>query len=347
MVSISFNLKTTFQGLLILSMGLAWGPPSTAQESVLPNPTVVGFSSQFNSTRYAAENIADSVIGINGDWAGVGAGPHTVDLDFGGSTTFSSINYTQRNDVGSPGVDDASTLNLFVSDSGVFGGTPEATVAPNSGPATANYDFGDLEGQFLRLEATGTGGNVGGAEVTLLAPTLPSTVLGPPTVVDFSSQFNDTRYAASNLVDGIIGVNGDWAGVGAGPHLVDLDFGSVERISSFDYTQRADVGSPGVDDATTLELFFSNDGNFASTPDLTFSAVGGTETTNYQFVEDELAQFVRFQVSRPSGGNVGGAELTFLASETPGSRVIPEPSSVAGFLLLAWVGLSRSRRVRS
>ena len=44
-----------------------------------------------------------------------------------------------------------------------------------------------------------------------------------PTVIDFSSQYDGTTYAATNLVDDIIGAAGDWAANGFGPNYVDLD----------------------------------------------------------------------------------------------------------------------------
>lgn len=162
--------------------------------------------------------------------------------------------------------------------------------------------------------------------------------IADPTVTFASSEFN-ASFTGDNLFDERIGGSDtDWAGVGPGPHFVDLDFGQAETIDGFNYTQRNNVGIPGADNVVQIDLFFSDTGLFGITPDVTITSVFQDLATHFYELGDTFnAQFVRFQIAGTQF-NPGGAELDFFA------KTVPEPTT--GLLALLGVSALASRRRR-
>ncbi len=146
----------------------------------IADPIVTFASSEFNAS-FTGDNLFDERIGGgDSDWAGVGPGPHFVDLDFGQTEAFGGFNYTQRNNVGIPGADNVVEIDLFFSDSGIFGAVPDVTITDVfQDLATHFYELdGAFSGRFVRFQVTGTQFNPGGAELDFFAANVPEPAPG-------------------------------------------------------------------------------------------------------------------------------------------------------------------------
>ena len=316
-------------------------------------PTVTAFSSQFNGGQYAASNVVDGIIGANGDWAGDGAGPHKVDRDFGQSKTISQFTYNQRVNTGSPGGDNATQIDLFFSNNGVFGGTPDVTinsVVPNFNNNV--YDLGgEFDAQFVRMQVQGPGGNVGAGEAQFFGPAnfVP---LDNPSIIASAPAFSPA-FDVSLALDGDPFT--DYAAAGQGANtFIDFDFGESTLITGVEYTDRTSSavpqGSGGGGPADNVQLFdliFSDDAIFGNADDTSFTFqspdFAETQLLSINNGEGIQAQFLRFDVVQTAGANPGAGEFAFFTVEA-----VPEPASIAIWsligLCLAGFGYYRMRK---
>ena len=316
-------------------------------------PTVIGFTSQFNAGQYAASNIVDGVIGGSGDWAGVGAGPHSVNLDFGSTKTISQLTYNQRVDTGAPGADNATQIDLYFSNTGVFGGTPDVTltnVVPNFNNNV--YELGgEFDAQFVRMEVQRpSGGNVGGAEAQFFGPATLQP-LDNPTIVNSSPAFSPA-FDVSLALDGDPFT--DYASAGQGNNtFIDFDFGAPTLLAEVEYTDRTSSAVPqgsggggSADNVQLFDLIFSMDGIFGNADDTTVRyqspEFAETQLLSINNGDGIVAQFLRFDVVQTPGANPGAGEFQFFGT------VVPEPTSIAIWSLiglgLAGFGWRRIRR---
>lgn len=165
------------------------------------------------------------------------------------------------------------------------------------------------------------------AQVVVPAPTTVTGVtFGAPFTVD---KLFDASVTSADLGVTAYGSSDDqWAGPGAGPHEIFMDFGSSITASGVAYAQRAGA-DPAADKVGTIDFWFS-DTDFAGvfpagSPDATASITNTTDTviTAYdlggefsgQYV---AARFTAFSLAPPTN-NPGGTELRLL--------MVPEPVS--------------------
>ena len=314
-------------------------------------PGVTAFSSQFNAGQYAATNAVDGVLGANGDWAGIGAGPHTVDLNFGRSMNLSHLMYAQRVNTGSPGVDNATQIQLFFSNNGIFGWTPDVTinnVVPNFN--TNMYDLGGtFNAQHVRVQVSGAGGNVGAGEIQFFAPSDPGLQLAP-TLIGSAPAFSGA-FAASLAIDG--NPFTDYASAGQGVNtFLDFDFGQRTLITEVEYFDRQSSGVPqgsggggSADNVQLFNLIFSQDSIFGNQDDIIAQYQSPNAADSLQLLinngEGINARYVRWDVISGAGGNLGVGELRFFTGP-----IIPEPATAA-LALVSLPLLARRRRIRT
>lgn len=174
--------------------------------------------------------------------------------------------------------------------------------------------------------------------IVLLLPNLAGAdVLPVPIAVTASSEFA-AQYAVTNLFDATVtnadvgntlygNPDGQWAGVGAGPFNVFMDFGSsLTGVDGFAYSQRLGA-TPTTDKVGKVDLWFSNtnfDGVLPATPadaSVTVTNVTTRLFTQYSFGQNEFSgRYVAARFSAPTGGggNIGGSEFR-LTTNTPGA----------------------------
>ena len=345
-----------------LCIGILLGlSTQVAQAEIVGPPMVDGFSSQFNDGQYAAANLLDGVPGVDGvhevgnDWAAQGGGVHYVDFDFGNAVSFASFDYAQRNNVGIPGADAVSQIDLFYSDtSGVYGAVPDETIAlllPED-LSLYNYPLASIANtQFVRFQITGVG-NPGGAEVVfhddvpLLPPPPPPPILVLPVLsalapaTSIASSFHSASFGVGNLHDGVVadmgipsnaGLGGQYAGLGGGPHVVVYDMDSTVDFNGIYYAQRRGSNllvdkvidikfwvtdtDPG-DPADTVAFQSILDSDTDATLEITNTA--DNKLTEYDLGMELSGRYVVMQLTG-NGGNPGGSELLLRGESGPGS----------------------------
>lgn len=170
------------------------------------------------------------------------------------------------------------------------------------------------------------------AGVLLLAVSAEADVFGPPVTVTASSQYN-ADYAVTKLFDETVtdadvgntvygGGSTQWAGFGAGPFDIFMDYGSVlNGVDGLAYSQRQG-SNPDLDKVGRIDLWFSNtdfNQTIPGTPadiSVSISNTANPILTQYTFSGmDFSGQYVaaRFFATIGGGGNIGGSEfrLTF------------------------------------
>lgn len=182
-----------------------------------------------------------------------------------------------------------------------------------------------------------------------------ATVIGPPVTVT-GPTFGDP-FTVDKLFDSVVteadvnvtpygGLNGQWAGPGAGPHEIFMDFGSSITAAGVAYSQRLG-NDPVADKVGTIEFWFS-DSDFlgvfpAGVPSSVVSLTNTTDTilTSYDLGGVYSGRYVaaRFTAASllPPTNNPGGTEMRFLAP-------IPEPGTL---LLITLVGVAGAAGVRT
>jgi hypothetical protein len=185
------------------------------------------------------------------------------------------------------------------------------------------------------------GANVIGPPVSVTGPTF-----GDPYTVD--KLFDSVVTAADINITAYGGINGQWAGPGAGPHTLFMDFGSSITASGLAYSQRLG-NDPVADKVGTVEFWFSDSDFLGVTPgDAPSAIVSLTNTTDTVLTSYDLGGVYsgRYVAARftaasllPPTNNPGGTEMRFLAP-------IPEPSTVVLMTLVGMVGAAVLRRSR-
>ena len=308
---------------------------SPAGHGVLPSPTAYNGATPFSG--YALQDAADggnAGAGAGDEYASAGQGAGVfVDFDFSRPTAISGFDFFDREHN-----NDAITgFDLIFSNASNFSSvidTRSYSRAVGGSVATSDV-FSSVTAQYVRLDVTSV--NVGASNAGISEIQFYTPALADPSVVSVSSQYNTTRYAVGHLFDDQLDslANADWAGVGAGPHTVVVDFGQIVTLRGIDYANRRDTGTPAVDYADTITLAFSSDLDFTGDPTVLLNIVQDSELNGYAFAPKN-ARYV--QVTVEGGGNVGGSQLDFLG-------VVPEPSTLA-LAAVGLAGLIRRRRRR-
>lgn len=173
----------------------------------------------------------------------------------------------------------------------------------------------------------------------------PDVVTGPTFGVPFTvDQLFNATVSDSDIDSTVFGAEGQWAGPGAGPHEIFMDYGSSITASGVAYSQRLG-DDPAADKVGTIEFWFS-DTDFAgvfpvSAADVVVTVTNTSDSvfTNYDFGGSFSGQYVAARFisapGAPTTHNPGGSEMRL---------TIPEPGSLA---LLSLGGLLIARRRRA
>jgi hypothetical protein len=188
-------MKCIFSCALSNAVLLCWmACTQIAGAAILPVPTSSTWSSQYDPS-YAGSKLFDATVtnadlgvtsygGSDGQWAGLGPGPHSLFMDFGATISANGIAYAQRSGAFGPN-DKVGQIELWFSNSDFGGVLPvapaQATVSPSvPSPTTllVNYPWGSLlsgryvAARFTALDTTLPPGqnNIGGSELRLTIP---------------------------------------------------------------------------------------------------------------------------------------------------------------------------------
>lgn len=304
--------------MLLIGSGLS------ANAAIVSTPNVTGFSSEF-SAQFAASNLVD---GNFSEFASAGDGLDTfVEFTFDAPTTFDRIVVVNRS---APANDRIADYTLTY-DGGASGST--SVVRGDVGVSQGGFDaLGTQTATTVLLEvdtvADLSGGlNVGALEVYFLDTPAGLSLISGVSVLDSTTPFSG-NFAASNAIDGIVGIgggNGEFATAGTGGFL-ELDLGSLQTVGGFDFFDRITTGEA----TSSFSLTFSEDETFDAN-DVTQTFTGGTQSAEFEGID---ARYVRYE-QLSGAGNGGVAEIQFYA--------VPEPSSTA---LLGLGGLALILRRR-
>lgn len=284
-----------------------------------------------------------------GEYAGVGAGPHTVVYDMGSNVSFNTILYAQRHNSGLPLKDKIGQVELWVSriDPGypdgtfpILGAVADCTfnVSNVTNDNLTQYSLGmNLSGQFVVMRMTaesGSGGNQGWKELALGfdSAVQSASSVAIPVGATASTEFS-AAYSVSNLFDGSVSFadvgttdnqGGQYAGQGTGAHVVVYDFGSSRACNGILYAQRAG-GDPFADKVGQVELWVTNTDPGAAALSLPILGMPVdeilviTNTVNnnleyYAFEQNLSGRYVVMRLIAPEGavGNIGGSELVLV-----------------------------------
>jgi hypothetical protein len=194
--------------------------------------------------------------------------------------------------------------------------------------------------------AMGIAGQLSSAHAAILTPSVPAT--GPT----YGAPYEVTKMFDATVTDADVGVtsyggsDGQWAGPGAGPHEIFMDYGTSVAAVGFAFSQRAG-NDPVADKVGQIEFWFSDTdylGVFPVTaPDATSLITNTTDTvlTRYDFPAALSGQYVAAKFSAaslaPATNNPGGSEFRLIA--------VPEPG--AALLTLATIGVAAAGWQRS
>jgi hypothetical protein len=249
-------------------------------------------SSQYDS-RYLAGNAIDGVVGQDGygEWASKGETNPWLKLDWNSAQTISKVTFYDRPDT----PDWTSGGTLTFSD-----GSAPITVSgiPNDG-TPYSITFPDKTVTWVKFQVTGgSGPNNGLSEIKVSRP---ETDLARSATASASSVY-DSRYVASNAVDGITGQAGagEWASLHELDPWLKLDWSSAQTINKITFYDRPNT----TDWAPGGTLTFSD----GSAP-ITVSGIPNDGTPYSISFPDKTVTWVKFQVAGGSGSNVGLSEV--------------------------------------
>ncbi len=179
---------------------------------------------------------------------------------------------------------------------------------------------------------------------TLVDADGPDSVTGPTFGAPFTvDQLFNATVTGADIDSAVFGGEGQWAGPGAGPHEIFMDYGTSVTASGVAYSQRLG-DDPAADKVGTIEFWFSDtdfSGVFPVSPAdvvVTITNTSDSVFTNYEFGGTFSGRYVAARFfsapSAPPTHNPGGSEMRL---------TIPEPGSMA---LLAIGGLTLLRRRR-
>ena len=266
-----------------------------------------------------------------------------------------SFDYTQRNDVGTPGLDSVETIELFFSNDGNFAATADVTINNVAQDLnTQNYALASATTtQYVRFQITGSQGNIGGAEVSFYDgvpgdnpdPVDPTGFLGRDPTSSSASSFHSAPYVVGNLYDGNIGSasigtpdnqGAQYAGNGAGPHVIVYDMGASVDFDGIYYAQRLG-DNPATDKVTSMQFWVTDTNPGAASTGMAIlgSAVDRTlsitNTADSNLTEYGLGVTLsgRYVVMRltGNGGNPGGSELWLRSVDSGSGGITPGSGS--------------------
>jgi len=199
------------------------------------------------------------------------------------------------------------------------------------------------------------------AKLLLLGLIMVSPVTGAisaltPSQVSASGSVDDTDFDESNLIDGDTsvltvglsqGIGDDYAGSGAGPHMLVFDFGNLYDFTDVFYAQRNDTVNLVGDDVLSIRVWFLvNDPGPASValssslgPENLTLSPDGAKGVLQQFTVSAIGRFVAAELIGRIGFDPGGAEFRF------DGNLVPEPSASLLLILGGVVSLGYRRRV--
>jgi hypothetical protein len=173
-------------------------------------------------------------------------------------------------------------------------------------------------------------------------------VSGPEFSPDFAAnKLFDATVTEADLNTTTYGAEGQWAGPGAGPHAIFMDFGQIISTDGVAYAQRLG-DDPLADKVGTIEFWFS-DTTFGGTlpgrpadANVSITNTGDQVLTSYGLGGLFSGQHVaaRFTAASltPPANNPGGSEMRLILS-------IPEPSMlVLGGMAIIGLVLMTQRR---
>lgn len=258
-------------------------------------------SSAFNGTFPAANAIDGSTMthygATAGEWASAGQQSPWLKVAWTEPQRINKVVLFDRPNTS----DNANSGTLTFSD-----GTSVAVSGIDTTGAAKTVTFPDKTVSWVTFTASGgTGGNVGLSELQAF---LSSAAPRPSTLTNVSAQATatassvfDSRYAASNVSDGIIGQNvtGEWASSAQLNPWIQLTWPTsttLNKITFFDRPNAWDWAPGGT-------LTFSD----GST--VTVSGIPNNGTARSISFPSKNVTWVKFQVAGGSGGNVGLSEL--------------------------------------
>ncbi|HEU5222745.1 MAG TPA: discoidin domain-containing protein [Candidatus Lumbricidophila sp.] len=249
----------------------------------LAKTATITASSEYNAN-YVATKVADGVIGVHGsgEWASANQPNPWIQLDWTAAQTVNKVVLYDR--VNTSDWSQGGTLTFSDGSSVAVAGIP------NNGTAR-EVTFADRSVTWVRFQVAGSSGCNGLSEIQVLKVTAPN--LAPSATPTASSEYSPT-YAATKLIDGVIGQNGsgEWAKSNADPSpWAQLTWASSQSISKIVLFDRAN----STDQVLTGTLTFS-DGSSVSVGALN-NAGTATEIT----FPTKNVTWVKFQINTASG----------------------------------------------